>query len=90
MRRSTAASIREDVRWLTTVNAWGRGRSSRGVGELAEQAALRAFAWLAADRDPARAIAEVRWHALLPRGRRRELLAAIARRAPSLRELIDA
>jgi hypothetical protein len=84
-----AESAREDPSWLATLHAWGREPTSSDVDALAERTGLRAFARLAADRDPARVIAEVRWHALLPRGRRGELLAAIARRAPSLRELVD-
>ena len=75
--------------WIATLNAWGRGKLARDVDELADRVALRALARLAADRDPAWAIAEARWHALLPVDRRAELLTAVARRADSLRVFID-
>ena len=84
-----AARATDDATWLATLNAWGRGRVARDVDELAETVALRVFARLASDLDPARAIAEARWHALLPRERRGELLGAVARRAPTLKGMID-
>jgi hypothetical protein len=74
--------------WVATLNAWGRGKLAREVDELAERVALRVLGRLVADRDPAPAIAEARWHALLPAARRAELLAAVARRADTLRGLI--
>ena len=74
--------------WLATLNAWGRGKVARDVDELADRVALRVLAQLVADRDPAWAIAEARWHALLPAHRRTELLTAVARRADTLKALI--
>jgi len=85
-----AAAGRDDATWLGTLNAWGRGRVDRDLETLADGVALRALAGLLADREPARAIAEARWHALLPRVRRDELLAAVARRAPTLRGILHA
>src|SRR5436305_611807 len=67
--------------WLRTLNAWGRGKATRDVDDLADGVALRVLAHLVADRDPTWAIAEARWHALLPAERRTELLTAVARRA---------
>jgi hypothetical protein len=84
-----AESARGDAGWLTMLNAWGRGHVARELDALAEGVALRAFARLAANSDPSRVIAEVRWHALLPHARRRELLAAVARRTPSLEGMLD-
>jgi hypothetical protein len=83
------ASERDDSAWTDTLNAWGRGRLICDVGALAERVGLRAFAALAAGDDVTRAVAEVRWYALLPRARRRELIAAVARRAPSLGNVLD-
>jgi hypothetical protein len=74
--------------FVATLNAWGRGKLARDVDELAERVALRVLARLIADRDPTSAIAEARWHALLPAARRTELLGAVARRAATLRGLI--
>ncbi|MEP6862356.1 MAG: hypothetical protein ABJE66_17150 [Deltaproteobacteria bacterium] len=74
--------------WLYTLNAWGRGKLARDVEDLADRVALRVLAQLLADRDPAWAIAEARWHALLPAPRREQLLSAVARRADSLKALI--
>jgi hypothetical protein len=74
--------------WLYTLNAWGRGKLARDVDDLAERVALRALAQLLADRDPTWAIAEARWHALLPAHQREQLLTAVARRADSLKALI--
>jgi hypothetical protein len=83
-----AAALRDDAAWLRTLNAWGRGKGVAEIDALADGVALRALALLLADREPARAIAEARWHALLPRGHRDELLAAVARRATSLDKVI--
>ncbi|HET9991145.1 MAG TPA: hypothetical protein VFQ65_21580 [Kofleriaceae bacterium] len=74
--------------WIGALNAWGRGKVMRDVDELADRVALRVLARLIADRDPAWAIAEARWHALLPAHRRTELLTAVARRAGTLKALI--
>jgi hypothetical protein len=84
-----AACVAVEPAWITTLNAWGRGKLARDLDELADRVALRALARLAADRDPAWAIAEARWHALLPANRRTELLTAVARRADSLKAIID-
>ena len=83
-----AAHLGDHRDWLRTLNAWGRGKVARDVDELADRVALRALANLVADRDAAPAIAEARWHALLPAPRRTELLTAVARRADSLKALI--
>ncbi len=80
---------RETSDWLATLNAWGRGKLALSLDELADRVALRTLARLLGDRDPRGAIAEARWHALLPAARRGELLAAVARRADTLRRLID-
>ncbi|HUJ61961.1 MAG TPA: hypothetical protein VLX92_25825 [Kofleriaceae bacterium] len=87
---STAEWRRGVVDWVTTLNAWGRGRIAHDVDALADRVALRVLGSLLADRDPQRPIAEVRWHALLPAARRAELLAAVARRAATLRGLVHA
>jgi hypothetical protein len=83
-----AACVAAEPEWITTLNAWGRGKVARDVDELADRVALRALACLAADRDPGWAIAEARWHALLPVDRRTELLSAVARRADSLKAIL--
>jgi hypothetical protein len=83
------AITREAGEWVHTLNAWGRGKLARDVDELADLVALRVLARLIADDDPAWPIAEARWHALLPADRRSELLTAVARRADSLKVLID-
>lgn len=81
---------------VEVLHAWGRGRLDRSpdaaslAGRLADLVALRVLAGLAADRDAAQAIAEARWHALLPAARRTSLLAAVAQRTASLRALIEA
>jgi hypothetical protein len=85
-----AAALRAGAGWLRALNAWGRGKLAGEVDALADGVALRALGELLADREPARAIAEARWHALLPRAHRDELLAAVARRAVSLQKVIDA
>jgi len=74
--------------WITTLNAWGRGKIADDVDALADRVALRVLARLVADEDPGWAIAEARWHALLPADRRAELLTAVARRAGTLKALI--
>lgn len=84
-----AAIASDSGEWLHTLNAWGRGKLAREVDELADRVALRVLARLVADRDPAWAVAEARWHALLPAHRRAELLAAVARRSDTLKALID-
>jgi hypothetical protein len=83
------ACVAIEPEWITTLNAWGRGKLARDLDEIADRVALRALARLVADRDPAWAIAEARWHALLPADRRTELLTAVARRADSLRAIVD-
>jgi hypothetical protein len=83
-----ADAERDTSDWLVTLNAWGRGKLALSIDELAERVALRALARLLADRDPRGAIAEARWHSLLPAARRGELLAAVARRAATLRRMI--
>jgi len=84
-----AAAAADDAAWVRTLNAWGRGRLACELDALADGVALRALGKLLADRDPALAIAEVRWHALLPRARRGELLAAVAERTAALRGLVE-
>jgi hypothetical protein len=83
-----AACASVEPEWITMLNAWGRGMLDRDVDELADLVALRVLARLAADRDPAWAIAEARWHAILPANRRTELMSAIARRADSLKAIV--
>jgi len=85
---AASAAVADTGDWLRTLNAWGRGKVASDVDDLADRVALRALANLVADRDPAPAIAEARWHALLPAQRRTELLTAVARRADSLKALI--
>lgn len=83
-------------RVVEILHAWGRGRLDRSPAadtlpvRLADLVALRVIARLAADADPGAAIAEARWHALLPARRRHALLAAVARRTASLRALVEA
>jgi hypothetical protein len=75
-----------------TLHAWGRGRLGNApslVDRFARAVALRILARLVRDRDPGPAIAEARWHALLPAARRDALLAAVAGLSPALRELLD-
>jgi len=59
------------------------------VVRLADLVIARALADHAGSGADHAAIDRVRWHALLPAARRRELLAMVAARAPSLAELID-
>ena len=81
--------------FASTLHAWGRGRldavASAGTlpARLADAVALRVLARLIADRDPRGAIAEARWHALLPAPRRAVLLDTVVRRAASLRALVE-
>jgi len=81
--------------FAATLHAWGRGRLDSGEGaatlpaRLADAVAMRVLACLMADRDPREPIAEARWHALLPAARRATLLDAVARRASSLRALVE-
>jgi hypothetical protein len=78
------------------LHSWGRGRfdlcptAGSLTERLADAVALRAFAQLAGGNDGHRAIAEARWHSLLPAARRTSLLAAVASRATSLRSLVEA
>jgi hypothetical protein len=77
--------------FVDALHAWGRGRLDRGVDvptRLADALALRVLTRLADNRDPHPAIAEARWHALLPAARRATLLDLVARRVPSLRGLV--
>lgn len=79
---------------VEVLHAWGRGWFDESAdaaslpARLAELVARRVLAQWAAGEDGGGAIAEARWHALLPGARRRALLAAVAERAPSLRALI--
>jgi hypothetical protein len=81
---------------ISVLNAWGRGQLDGSPGaatlavRLADVVALRALADLVSGRDASVAIAEARWHALLPATRRSELLATVIERAPSLLEVIHA
>jgi hypothetical protein len=81
---------------ISVLNAWGRGQLDGSPGaatlavRLADVVALRALADLVSGRDGTMAIAEARWHALLPATRRSELLATVIERAPSLLEVIHA
>ena len=83
-----ASDERGESDFVAALHAWGRGRLDRTAGadtlvvRLADTIALRALAALAQHRDPVPAIAEVRWHALLPAARRRRCRPDRAR-APS-------
>ncbi len=75
--------------WPRLLHGWGRGWLDENIGEdwlarCADELALRALAALCSGGAASQVVAEVRWHALLPAGRRRALLQALARRAPSL------
>ncbi len=89
------AVVGEPPDFAATLHAWGRGRLDAVPGaatlpaRLAGVVALRVLASLIADRDPRGAIAEARWHALLPAARRAVLLEEVARRAASLRALVE-
>jgi len=81
---------------VEVLHAWGRGRldGSRAAGtlaaRLADLVALRVLTRLAAGDEPGPAIAEARWHALVPAARRTQLLAAVARRTASLHAVVEA
>jgi hypothetical protein len=81
---------------VEVIHAWGRGRldGSRAAGtlaaRLADLVALRVLTRLAAGDEPGAAIAEARWHALVPAARRTQLLAQVARRTSSLRAVVEA
>lgn len=76
--------------FASLLNAWGRGRLDGSATadtlamRLADAVALRVLARLLDGDDPALAIAEVRWHALLPADRRAEIVSALVTRTPSL------
>jgi hypothetical protein len=81
---------------IDTLHAWGRGKLDGSASaatlptRLADLVALRVVARLAAGEDARAAIAEARWHALLPARRRTALLAAVAARTASLRGYVEA
>jgi hypothetical protein len=81
---------------VDVLHAWGRGRLDRSPAadtlpaRLADLVAARALAMLAAGEDAAGAIAEARWHALVPAARRAALLTAVAQRAATLRKIVEA
>ncbi|MEO6774049.1 MAG: hypothetical protein ABI467_13705 [Kofleriaceae bacterium] len=75
--------------WIVTLNAWGRDKVACDLDELADRVALRVLARLVADLEPGWAIAEARWHALLPAHRRDALLRAVARRAGTLEAMLE-
>jgi hypothetical protein len=84
------AALREPITVRAALHAWGRGHLDHGGTEsllvrLADAIALRALAALLADQSASGPIAEVRWHALLPRARRSAVLAVLGLRASSLR-----
>jgi hypothetical protein len=89
------AVVGEARDFAATLHAWGRGRldgiasAATLPARLADAVALRVLARLIADRDPRGAIAEARWHALLPAPRRAVLLDTVVRRAASLRALVE-
>lgn len=89
------AALGEARDFAATLHAWGRGRLDASASaqtlpvRLADAVALRVLACLIADRDPRGPIAEARWHALLPAARRGVLLDAVARRAGTLRGLVE-
>ena len=90
--RATLGEVRD---FAATLHAWGRGRLDGAASaatlpvRLADAVAMRVLACLMADRDPRGPIAEARWHALLPAARRAGLLDGVARRAGSLRALVE-
>jgi hypothetical protein len=81
--------------WVHAIHHWGRGRLDDSpaaptlLARLADLVISRVLADHVADGPERAAIDQVRWHALLPAVRRRELLAAIVSRAPSIGELIE-
>ncbi len=76
--------------WARLLHGWGRGwlddTASAGsmLERLAEELSLRALAAMCGGSGASAILAEARWHALLPAGRRRALMQALGRRAPSL------
>lgn len=94
--RAQLAAHAERTDTRAVLHAWGRGRfdaspAARTLPErLAELVALGVLGRLAADEDGGGAIAEARWHALLPAPRRTALLAAVAARTASLRGYVEA
>lgn len=82
--------------WVHAIHHWGRGRlddaasgSASRIDRLADLIVARVLDDHARGPSERRAIDHVRWHALLPAARRRELLTAVIARAPSIGELID-
>jgi hypothetical protein len=81
--------------FVETLHAWGRGRLERcasaatATARFADVLALRMLGRLVAGRDAREAIAEARWHALLPSARRTALLAEVAGRTATLRSLVE-
>lgn len=92
---SERAAVARGAGVVDVLHAWGRGRFDGSphrdtlVTRLAELVALRVLVRLAAGEDPADAIAEARWHALLPAARRTALLGAVAARSASLRKIVE-
>jgi hypothetical protein len=90
------ADVGDGASVVDVLHAWGRGRLDRSLAaetlaaRLADLVAFRVVARLAAGDDAGGAIAEARWHALLPAQRRDALLAAVAQRTASLRALVEA
>jgi hypothetical protein len=80
---------------VDVLHAWGRGRldlcptAGTLLVRLADAVALRMLAQLVDGRDARGALAEARWHALLPAPRRAELLVTLIERARSLRPLLE-
>jgi len=90
------AALPRDGGVVDVLHAWGRGSFDRSATattlarRLADLVAFRVLARLAAGEDAGGAIAEARWHALLPARRRTALLAAVAQRTSSLGKLVEA
>jgi hypothetical protein len=59
------------------------------TARLADAVALRVLGRLSRGDDGDGALAEARWHALLPAARRRALLDALAERAATLRAIVE-
>jgi hypothetical protein len=76
--------------WARLLHGWGRGwldDAAPGpamIERLAHELALRALAAQCAGQGASAILAEARWHALLPSGKRRALMHALTRRAPCL------
>ncbi len=85
----------ENAALVDILHAWGRGRFDRCptagtlVERLADAVALRALAALVDGHDAGEAIAEARWHSILPAARRDALLDTLVRRAGSLRDVVE-